>query len=113
MKQLIVYHSKDWDGVMSGAIARIKFPKAKMLGWNYGDTVPSLEEYDTIYIMDITFPKEVMEQNYNKMVFRSKDGGANVQEYAKRFGGGGHIHAAGCLITKKDLKRIINNKVLF
>lgn len=282
MRSLIVYHSKDWDGVMSGAIARIKFPKAKMLGWNYGDTVPSLEEYDTIYMADITFPKEVMEQNYNKMVlidhhaptlktlqlaefkhcycdmtntysaayltykycfpnnkmprivecisaydifnksgeyvswalaydvqlalrelpltieegvrillsnpilelsrrgreihhsknkeemkvfkhawtvvgpdgkeglavfspndmsslicekhielvdfillidntnenkikcsFRSKDNGSNVQEYAKRFGGGGHIHAAGCLITKKDLDRIINNKILF
>lgn len=267
---------------MSGAIAHIKFPKATLLGWNYGDEVPALEEYDTIYMVDITFPKDVMEQNYDKIVlidhhaptlsslqlaafkgcyyditntysaaylthkycfphdkmprivecisaydifnksgeyvswtlaydvqlalreipltieegmklllsnptlelsrrgreihqskneeemevfknawtvvgpdgkeglavfspndmsslicekhvelvdfillidntnedkikcsFRSKDSGSNVQEYAKRFGGGGHIHAAGCLITKEDLKRIQTFKTLF
>lgn len=39
--------------------------------------------------------------------FRSKDSGANVQQFAKALGGGGHVHAAGATIGVEVLASIL------
>lgn len=74
-KILIIYHSADFDGVMSCLICRRYFQQykstydptisIKLLGWNYGDELPNIgnlcSEYDLIYAVDISFPAEIME----------------------------------------------------
>jgi oligoribonuclease NrnB/cAMP/cGMP phosphodiesterase (DHH superfamily) len=83
MKTICIYHSRDLDGWMSGAIVRKWFeekykdnnyhikpygglevvgdvPELIMLGWDYGDEIPDLSEYDKVIMCDIAFPKEVM-----------------------------------------------------
>lgn len=39
---------------------------------------------------------------------RSADNGADVNEIAKKFGGGGHIHAAGFTLRVHELKTLLN-----
>ena len=74
MKVLIIYHSADFDGVMSCLVCRKYLLNNKtqynleldidLLGWNYGDIVPDakriIEGYDQIYSVDISFPAETM-----------------------------------------------------
>lgn len=88
MKTICIYHSRDLDGWMSAAIVKKWFlnqniknidnyfvfdlsktnnPYANntahtlsMLGWDYGDKIPDLSEYDKVIMCDITFPAEVM-----------------------------------------------------
>ena len=88
-KIICIYHSRDLDGWMSAAIVKKWFnetyPKASsisnlnedshtvlppdeistgesldFLGWDYGDTIPDLFDYDKIIMCDISFPKEEM-----------------------------------------------------
>jgi oligoribonuclease NrnB/cAMP/cGMP phosphodiesterase (DHH superfamily) len=90
MKTVCVYHSVDLDGWMSAAIVKhwflTKSPKPCMtginledypnkvlnsescgnwnvldfLGYNYGQPIPDLSEYDKVIMCDISFPKEEM-----------------------------------------------------
>ena len=83
MKTVCIYHSIDLDGWMSAAIVKHWFvnnqssdyyiydfhdyekPSGEVselcfLGWNYGDPVPDLSEYDKVIMCDISFPKEEM-----------------------------------------------------
>ena len=80
MKKIVcIYHSIDLDGWMSAAIVKHWFLTANrvlpespyinggrflynpdFLGWNYGDPVPNLSEYDKIIMCDISFSKEEM-----------------------------------------------------
>lgn len=64
----IIYHNKDLDGFCSGSIAKKHFfdegKESKMIGWNYGDPVPSFQDAETITLVDISFPKEVMLELY-------------------------------------------------
>lgn len=73
MKALVIYHSSDFDGVMSCLICRkyllnqaqhnLKID-IDLFGWNYGDIIPDINtlitKYDQIYSVDISFPKDVM-----------------------------------------------------
>lgn len=74
MKALIIYHSADFDGVMSALICRKYLLNNRdqynididvdIFGWTYGDTIPDikyyLHKYDQIYAVDISYPAEVM-----------------------------------------------------
>lgn len=72
MKTACVYHSVDLDGWMSAAIVRhwwrnnnldSKEPTEDtlcMIGYNYGQPIPDLSEYDKVIMCDISFPKEEM-----------------------------------------------------
>lgn len=87
MKILCIYHSADLDGWMSAAIVKhwfvenFKAPRQvknygetvlttyndsavantlDLLGWNYGNHVPSYEGYDQIIMCDISFPIDDM-----------------------------------------------------
>ena len=54
----IIYHNKDMDGYCSGAICRLKYPDAKLIGWDYKDDIPDFKQFenDNVIMIDITFP---------------------------------------------------------
>ena len=63
----ICYHSADIDGFCSGAIAKlhllkcgIKSDEIRLIGWNYGDPVPSIPDSQQVIMTDISFPPESM-----------------------------------------------------
>lgn len=89
MKIACVYHSVDLDGWMSAAIVKhwfdttfvgklgtfkddpniiIKpFDSLTFIGYNYGQPIPNLSEYDQVIMCDISFPKEEMDKLYNRL----------------------------------------------
>ena len=78
MKIICIYHSRDLDGWMSAAIVKKWYGKATndfneehkvvaeggdqldFLGWDYGDSIPDLKDYDKVIMCDISFPKDIM-----------------------------------------------------
>ena len=86
MKTCIIYHNQDLDGWMSAAIVKhwymsdksnFKIGERKLdgfldvnsiefIGYNYGQPIPDLSEYDKIIMCDISFPKKEMINLYNK-----------------------------------------------
>ena len=65
IKRLGIYHSKDTDGHFSGAVLKYKYPDIELRGWDYKDEVPSFESmngYDEIILIDITFPFDVLQE---------------------------------------------------
>lgn len=52
----VIYHSADFDGLFSRAIAYLTFGEsAEYLGWNYGDAVPEIPaEVEQLYMIDIS-----------------------------------------------------------
>ena len=97
MKTVCIYHSIDLDGWMSAAIVNLKNEKTRFcsvcelslpetwagstpccggittlniidfIGYNYGQPIPDLSEYDKVIMCDISFPKEEMEKLYEKL----------------------------------------------
>lgn len=57
---IIIYHSKDNDGIASGAICKLKYPNATLLGWDYIDEIPNLQQFydEDVIMIDVTFPIE-------------------------------------------------------
>lgn len=72
MKLVCIYHSIDLDGWMSAAIVKhwyvehVKVGKftaldsIEFIGYNYGQPIPDLSEYDKVIMCDISFPKDIM-----------------------------------------------------
>ena len=76
MKTACVYHAIDLDGWMSAAIVKHWFitntasnlldvnldnPNTiEFIGYNYGQPLPGLADYDQVILVDISFPKEIM-----------------------------------------------------
>lgn len=75
-KILCIYHSIDTDGVLSAVTvnkwAQINKCSSRLVfkGWTYGNPLPeiNLDEYELIFMVDISFPPEVMLElkNQNK-----------------------------------------------
>lgn len=82
-----VFHSIDLDGWSSAAVVKkwfedeewknerlsrepgfagIPINGLELIGYNYGQPIPDLLEYDQIIMCDISFPKEVMEALFDK-----------------------------------------------
>jgi len=61
-KKLCIYHRVDLDGQCSAAIVRMRHPDVELLGWTYGDSIPSeqIADADRIILVDISFPPDVM-----------------------------------------------------
>ena len=63
-KRICIHHSIDLDGWGSGVIVKEAYKKLnkeiEILGWNYGQDIPDLSDYDFIIMCDISFPQEVM-----------------------------------------------------
>lgn len=89
METVCIYHSRDLDGWMSAAIVKKWFinkhpnydgvddlnndshsitppdeettgERLAFLGWDYGNPIPDLSEYDKVIMCDISFPPDVM-----------------------------------------------------
>lgn len=71
MKTVCVYHSLDLDGWMSAAIVKHWFehqgqPSNELIrtidfiGYDYGQPIPDLSEYNKVIMCDISFPKDIM-----------------------------------------------------
>lgn len=56
------YHSADLDGHCSGAIIKQAYPECEMIGVNYNNKLPYLEnsENETIFVVDFSFTKKEM-----------------------------------------------------
>lgn len=75
-KVVCIYHSRDLDGWMSGAIVKLKYPDAIMIGWDYGQPYPNLNQYAldadsnnelfSIIMVDVSFPMPLMESLLNQ-----------------------------------------------
>lgn len=61
-KVYCIYHSRDWDGVMSGALVKHKFPGAILIGWDQGDPSPigQIQPGSLVYIADLVLKDEDM-----------------------------------------------------
>lgn len=69
-KELVVYHSADFDGSCSKLIAKRLYPEATYLGFNYWDPIPEdLVDYETIVMVDISFPADVMLGIKDKLIW--------------------------------------------
>ncbi len=52
----IIYHSRDLDGYTSGAILKMKFPEAELIGYDYGQPIPWIDKGEDIILVDVSFP---------------------------------------------------------
>lgn len=56
-----IYHSKDLDGICSGAIIRHKSPDCKLIGYNYGEPFDmNLVVNENVIMADISMPQDKM-----------------------------------------------------
>ena len=55
-----IYHSRDLDGWMSAAIVKLINPDIELIGWDYGQSIPEIEEGRAVIMVDISFPMEEM-----------------------------------------------------
>ena len=64
MKTLCIYHSKDLDGICSGAIMQLALPGATMYPYDYGQPfdLGLIDEETTVYMADVSMPMPVMEE---------------------------------------------------
>lgn len=70
MKTLVVTHSADFDGKCSEAIARRALgDTATYHPYDYRDEVPDLTPYDRICLIDVSFPRDVMIQCADRIVW--------------------------------------------
>jgi len=58
---ICIYHSRDLDGWMSAAIVKLKYPDIKLIGWDYGDSIPEISKGERIIMVDISFPLTQMD----------------------------------------------------
>jgi oligoribonuclease NrnB/cAMP/cGMP phosphodiesterase (DHH superfamily) len=56
----IIYHSKDLDGWCSGAIGKRKWPNAKLVPFDYGQTLPKIDESENVIMVDVSLPMREM-----------------------------------------------------
>lgn len=69
-KGIILYHKVDFDGVFSCCVSKMaleqkgEYEEIDTFGYTYGDPIPDplefLENYDTVIIVDISFPTDHM-----------------------------------------------------
>lgn len=57
---ICIYHSRDLDGWMSAAIVKLTYPDVELIGWDYGQTVPELDDAESTIMLDISFPPDIM-----------------------------------------------------
>lgn len=53
MKNTVIYHSADFDGLFCREIARKFLPEADLIGWNFGDPLLPIPKEGTIYVLDL------------------------------------------------------------
>lgn len=59
-KTVVIYHRADFDGLFCREIAKKFLLEAELIGWDYGDPVPSVPPVCTLYILDLSI-EELMD----------------------------------------------------
>lgn len=54
MKNTVIYHRADFDGIFCREIAKNFMPEAEYIGWDYGDPVPDVPQNTDLYMLDIS-----------------------------------------------------------
>lgn len=56
----VVHHNKDLDGYSSGAICKLKFPEAELIGYDYAEEFPweKFQKGDKVIMVDVSLPPE-------------------------------------------------------
>lgn len=60
---ICIYHNKDLDGYCSGAIVKLKYPDAKLVGYDYGQPFPLADEElmgQDVIMIDVSLPMPQM-----------------------------------------------------
>lgn len=55
-----IYHNRDLDGFASGAIIKLKYPDAKMIGYDYGQAFDLNAIDDAVIMADVSLPMSDM-----------------------------------------------------
>jgi oligoribonuclease NrnB/cAMP/cGMP phosphodiesterase (DHH superfamily) len=57
-----IYHSRDLDGWMSAAIVKnyFEYQEVELIGWDYGDDLPTIKEGERVIMVDVAFQKPEM-----------------------------------------------------
>lgn len=53
----VIYHKADFDGIFCREIAKRYLPGAELIGWDYGDPTPVVDQKDDIFILDLSVPE--------------------------------------------------------
>lgn len=61
-KIVCIYHSKDLDGICSGAIVKLKYPNAIMIGYDYKEPLPQFPSFLPVIMVDVSMPIEWMKR---------------------------------------------------
>lgn len=56
MKQTVIYHKADYDGIFCREIAKKFLPDATLIGWDYGEPEPHVDVENELYILDLSVP---------------------------------------------------------
>jgi hypothetical protein len=59
---ICIYHNRDLDGWCSASIVKLKYPEALLIGYDYGQPLPSLPKGEPIIMVDISFDTDSMVQ---------------------------------------------------
>ena len=57
---ICLYHSRDLDGLCSGAIVKRALPHVKLIGYDYGDDLPEISPEESIVMIDVSLPMDKM-----------------------------------------------------
>lgn len=102
---ICIYHSKDLDGLSSGAIVKRKYPDCQLIGWDYGQPIPELPAFGQIIMVDVTFPMPIMRHLRNRLIVMDHHK-SFIEEWEKvsKYDstillGKREIGKAGCLLT--------------
>jgi len=96
---ICIYHSRDLDGWMSAAIVKHRFPDMELMGWDYGNEIPDLSQYDKIIMVDISFPMEIMAKYEDKLTWIDHHASA-ISDYNKFMNGFHNILCGRSLNSK-------------
>lgn len=65
---LVLFHKNCFDGFGAAWVARQYLDDdTRFIEMSYGEEVPSVDGVDTLYVLDFSFPREVMESLYSKV----------------------------------------------
>ncbi len=73
MKTIVLYHSADFDGILSREVCRSwltsKHDEVDYIGWDYGQPVPDVGAYSLIYMVDICIDALMTQENRTRLIW--------------------------------------------
>lgn len=54
---------------MSAAIVKLMYPDVELIGWDYGQALPKISADSQVIMVDISFPKEMMQSMANRLTW--------------------------------------------